>query len=151
MKHHSPIFALPLLAALALLTACSSNIANLREKFSPTYQSINVDADQRAAFNASLTALTQMGYAITASGATQGKIEAISAVTPGDSQRPASQTTASVRFAVAPGNATAIQILFTEIQDSRLSGREGLGTKQPLAASPLYNVFESYVTAALKK
>jgi len=149
MKHHT---ALPLLAALALLTSCSSNITNLRQQISPTYQTFNVEADERAAFDASLVALTQMGFTITSSGAAQGKIEAINSVAQGDfSQSPARQVTASVRFTVAPDNATAIQILFTEIVDSRFSGREGLGTRQPLASSPLYAVFGNYAAAALKK
>jgi len=138
---------LPFLAAF-VLAGCSSNIANIREQIRPSYQAINVDADQRAAFAAALTALTQMGFTITSSGAAQGKIEAINSVD--TTQTPARQTTASVRFGVAPNNGTAIQILFTDIVDSRLSGREGLATKQPLASSPLYNVFGKYVAAALK-
>ena len=147
--------ALPLLAALALLltaTSCSSNLTNLREQFNPTYQTINVEADERAAFAASLAALTQMGYTITASGAAQGKIEAISAIIPGDSaQAAARQTTVSVRFTTAPDSGTAIQILFTEIHDGDRSGRGGYATKQPLANSPLYAVFQNYVAEALKK
>jgi len=147
---------LPILAALALLftaSGCSSNITNLREQINPTFQTINVEADERAAFDASLVALTQMGYTITSSGAAQGKIEAISVVTPGSlSPSPARQTTASVRFTTAPDSGTAIQILFTEIQDNRSGGRgSGLVTKQPLANSPLYAVFANYVADALKK
>ena len=152
MKHHSPIFASTLLAALALLTACSSNLANLREQFNPTYQTINVEADERAAFDASLVALAHMGYTITASGAAQGKIEAISAIVPGDSaQAAARQTTVSVRFTTAPDSGTAIQVLFTQIQDGGRSGRGGYATKQPLASSPLYAVFQNYIDEALKK
>ena len=150
MKHHT---ALPLLAALALLTtSCSSNLTNLRQQINPTAQTINVEADQRAAYDASLAALAQMGFTITDRAAAQGRIEAINAVTQGAlPQSPARQITASVRFAVAPDNATAIQILFTEIQDNQFSPRQDLGTRQPLASSPLYDVFKQHVTATLKK
>ena len=136
-----------------VLAGCSSNITNIREQFNPTYQTVNVEADQNAAFDASLAALTQMGYTITSRGAAQGKIEAISPITnSGARQGPARQTTASVRFGVAPNNGTAIEILFTELVDSSTAGsRAGLATKQPLASSPLYAVFANYVAAALKK
>jgi len=152
MKSHT---ALPLLAALALLaTACSSTITNIRERFSPTYQTVTVEAEQRAAFDASLAALKKMGYNITSSGAAQGKIEAISPIaSTGGTQAQSRQTTASVRFGVAPGSGTAIQILFSEIVDNTTAGsREGFATKQPLSASsPLYAVFANYVANALKK
>ena len=138
---------------IAAASGCSSNITNLREQFNPTYQTINVEADERAAFDASLAALVNMGYTITSSGAAQGKIEAISAVVPANSpQSAARQTTASVRFTTAPDSGTAIQILFTEIQDSRRSGASGgFATKQPLANSQLYAVFQNYVAEAMKQ
>ena len=142
-----------LLAAFVLtVVGCSSNITNLRERFSPTYQTINVEAEQREAFDASLIALTKMGYTITSSGAAQGKIEAMSPIATGGAQSQSRQTTASVRFEIAPNSGTAIQILFSEIVDTSTAGsREGLATKQPLASSPLYTVFANYVAAALKK
>jgi len=150
MKFHT---VLPLLAAVALLlTSCSSNFANLREQIRPTYQTVNFEGDQPAAFDASLAALAKMGFRVTSSGAAQGKIEATTPVTPASAQSPARQTTASVRFAVAPNNCTAILILFTDIVDnSPGGGRDGFATKQPLVSSPLYTLFASHVAAASKK
>jgi len=152
MKHHT---AFPLLAALALLllaAGCSSNLANLREKIRPTYQAVNFEGEQPAAFDAALVALGKMGFRVTSSGAAQGKIEATTPVMPASPQSPARQTTASVRFAVAPNNCTAIQILFTDIVDnSPGGGRDGFATKQPLVSSPLYTIFASHVAAASKK
>lgn len=140
-------------AALALIAAfagCKSNIANLREHISPTYHDVIVEADQDAAYTASLAALSQMGYTITSRGAAQKKIEGISAVTTDSMSRLARQTSVSVRFGVAPNNTTAIQILFTEIVEDPSGGRQGSGTKQPLTSSGLYNVFEKQVNEALK-
>jgi hypothetical protein len=145
--------AFPLLAALALLLAgCSSNFTNLREQFSPTYQRFEVEADQRAAYDAAVAALARMGFKVTSGGAAQGKIEAISGVAPDDSLQNASkQTTASARFSAAADNRTAVEILFTELRDGGYAAPGGYATKQPLASSPLYTVFQNCLVAALKK
>ncbi len=145
--------ALSFFAALALLIAagCQSNITNLREQVRPTYHDVIVEADENAAYSASVAALAQMGYNITSSGAAQKKIEAMTAISSAGMNRPARQLSASVRVGVAPNNCSNIQILFTEISEEINSRREGMGTKQPLADSPLYNVFAKYVNAALAK
>lgn len=153
MKHFTaPRIALLAIAlASVLITSCRSNVTNLQQKFRPTYHAITVEADHRTAYDAARSALTQMGYRITASGAAQGKIEAISNIDHSGLQSTARQFTASVRFNVAPANNTAIQILFTEIQEDAFNSRDSMGTKQPLASSPLYGVFEMYVNAAIKQ
>ena len=141
-----------LLAALALLFAaagCKSNITNLREQIKPTYHDIIVEADENAAYNAAVSALTQMGYNITSSGAARKRIEAIGAISNSGMSRPARQISASVRVGVAPNNSSNIQVLFTEIIEDKTSGREGMGTKQPLSDSTLYSAFSKYVNEAL--
>lgn len=137
--------------AFTALAGCKSNIANLRNQIRPTFQEVVVEADENAAFAAALSALTQMGFNITSSGAAQRRIEAISAISTGSQARPARQITASVRVGVAPNNASMIQILFTEIREEQNIRREGMGTRQPLVDSPLYSVFAKHVNAALEK
>jgi hypothetical protein len=137
------------LLVLATLAGCKSNITNLREQVRPTYHDVIVEADENTAYSATLSALTRMGYNITSSGAAQKKIEAISAISTAGVNRPARQLTASVRIGVAPDNCSNVQILFTEISEEMGSRREGMGTKQPLADSPLYSVFAKYVNEAL--
>ena len=137
--------------AFATLNACKSNIANLKNQIHPTFQEVVVEANENAAYAAALSALTQMGFTITSSGAARKKIEAISAISSGNPLRPARQMTASARIGVAPNNSSAIQILFTEIREEQGIRREGMATKQPLVDSPLYGVFARYVTGALEK
>jgi hypothetical protein len=145
----SAVPALLALAALAAVASCKSNITNLREQVRPTYHDIIVETGENTAYTAALSALTRMGYTITSSGAAQKRIEAISAISAAGVNRPARQLTASVRIGVAPDNCSNIQILFTEISEEMGSRREGMGTRQPLADSPLYNVFAKYVNETL--
>lgn len=144
-------FALLAITSFLAFTGCSSNITNLKEQFHPTYHDIIVEAGQEAAYSAALYALKQMGYAVTSSGAAQKKIEAMSNISSAEMNRPARQYTASVRFGVAPNNGTTVQVLFTEIREEMNNRREGMGTKQPLADSPLYGIFAKYVNQALVK
>jgi hypothetical protein len=152
----------PLVLVLALATAgvgggCSSQLANIKQQINPAYHTQTLaGADQRRAYDAALAALRQMGYKQTAGGPAQGRIEAISEMLAGAGATQTRRqvavtiriTTAATATAAGAGTAATIETLFTDIRPDAFNSREGMGSKQPLAESPLYDVFYKYLAQA---
>jgi hypothetical protein len=144
-----------LLAAAALLAfaaaGCRSHVTNLRQQISPTYHARTfAGIDQRQAYDASLVTLRQMGYKQTGGGAAQGRIEAISEMLgSGTPQQSPRQVAINIRISPALEGGVNIETLFTDIRQDAFNSREGMGSKQPLAESPLYDVFYKYLAQAV--
>lgn len=123
----------------------------LRERISPTFKQHVVQAEQKPAYEATRVALRKMNYKITSGGAAQGKIEALSALQPGDGAGSARQVSLSVRLSPAATGGTLVEALFSEIREDSFSKREGMGTSMPMQDTPLYEVFFRYLDEALAK
>ncbi|MDR2675531.1 MAG: hypothetical protein LBC18_11910 [Opitutaceae bacterium] len=147
-----PILAAFAAAALLALAAagCRSHIANLRQQIHPAYHARTFTGiDQRQAYDASLAALRQMGYRQTGGGAAQGRIEAISEMLAPDVPRQSPRQVAiHIRINPALDGGANVETLFTDIRQDAFNAREGMGSKQPLAESPLYDVFYKYLARA---
>ncbi len=142
-----------LLAAAMLLVfsaGCRSHIVNLKQQIKPSYHAQTLaGVDQRQAYDAALAALRQMGYKQTGGGAAQGRIEAISGLLgSGTPQQSPRQVAISLRLAPALEGGITVETLFTDISQDAFNPREGMGSKQPLAESPLYDVFYKYLARA---
>ncbi|MDR0352625.1 MAG: hypothetical protein LBI02_04495 [Opitutaceae bacterium] len=151
MNHLSPFLALATLLALAGAGAgCHSHIVNLKQQINPTYQARTfADIDQRQAYDASLAALRQMGYRQTGGGAAQGRIEAISEMLgSGTPQQSPRQVAIAIRISPTLEGGANVETLFTDIRQDAFNSREGMGSKQPLAESPLYDVFYKHLARA---
>ena len=110
-----------------------------------------VDADQRKTYEAARAALKQIHFNFVRGGAAQGKLEALSALQPGEGPRAARQVSLSVKLSLGPNGGTEIAALFSEIREDEFSKREGMGTSTPMDDTPLYEVFFRYVDQQLAK
>lgn len=121
----------------------------LAEKFTgPKYRSEVVAAEQPAAFEVARSALEQMGFVFTKSGAAQGILEGHAGLVADESLRGSRQRLVSVRFSGAPGG-TEVAVLFSEVVEDDFSKGSGTGTQAPLRDTPLYEVFFRNLAAGL--
>ena len=139
------------LLALAAASGCRSHVTNLKQQIRPAYHAQTLATiDPRQAYDASLAALRQMGYKQTGGGAAQGRIEAISEMLgSGTPQQSPRQVAINIRISPALEGGANVETLFTDIRQDAFNSREGMGSKQPLAESPLYDVFYKYLAQAV--
>lgn len=120
-----------------------------RERISPTYRTHVVKAEQKPAYEAARAALRKMNFKFSSGGPAQGKLEAISALQPGEGPRAARQVSLSVKLAPSSLGGTEVSALFSEIREDEFSKREGMGTSTPMQDTPLYEVFFRHLDEAL--
>lgn len=104
--------------------------------------------DQRVVYAAALKALDGIGFRFVRGGPAQGKMEAVSAVSPNDSLNSSRQVV--LKFTLAPsfapqgqakGEMTEMSLWLTEIIEADSSRQAGQGTSTPLRDTPLYEVY----------
>ncbi len=106
-------------------------------------------ADQRAVYAAALRAVDQMNYRFIRGGPAQGKLEAVSGVSTGDSLGSSRQITLRLELHSALDGGTGMSLWLNEIIEADSSQRAGQGTSTPLRDTPLYEVFFRTVQQAL--
>lgn len=137
---------------IAALTGCSSLESvslpsHVREKFSPTYHTHLVNADQRKTYEAAKAALKAMDFRFVSGGPAQGKISALNAVVPSSNMQGARQLSLDVKLTTVP-EGTEVAALFSEVTENGF-GRQDMGTSLPLRETGIYDVFFQRVEAAL--
>ena len=141
-----------LAGAAIVLSGCESGPkmpSIFRERFSPTYHTHVVAAEQKATYEAAREAVRQLGYSFVRGGAAQGELEALSTLQPGSGAGSARQVSVKVKLAPATSGGTEVSVLFSEIREDDFSKREGMGTTTAMSESGLYAVFFSKLDAAL--
>lgn len=122
----------------------------VREKFTPVEPRTRVfAAEPPAVYEAARTALDRMEFRVLRGGAAQGRIEAVSGVTTGNSLREARQIAMTVRLRADGEGGTEVAVNLTEILENDSSNAAGTGTETPLRDTPLYEVFFRYTEQAL--
>ncbi len=138
---------------LAALTGCSSfesvsMPSSVRERFSPTYQTRIVNADQRTTYEAAKAALKRMDFRFERGGPAQGKLSAIGGLTVSGDMRGARQLSLEVKLTAASGG-TEVAALFSEITEDDFSKHPGMGITSPVRQTGIYDVFFQHVESAL--
>lgn len=146
-----PLFALALVASSAF-TGCSSDTISmpgpLREKFSPSYHTHVVQADQRKTYDAARAALKAMDFKVERGGPAQGKISGVNTVSSSQDLRSARQMSVDIKLTKQP-DGTEVAALFSEIQEDDFNKHPGMGTSNPVRESGVYEVFFQHLDRAL--
>jgi hypothetical protein len=99
-------------------------------------------ADPKATFAAAKAALDQMGYKFTGGGPAQGRMEAMSEISPGDWPGSSHQFSLHADFRPAPdGPGTQVTVRMTEVIEADSTNHPGQGTENALTDTPLVDVF----------
>ncbi len=137
-----------LLVAALLLSGCGT-VDSLRQRVTedaPPHVRV-FPADPRATFAAARAALDSIGYTFVRGGPAQGRMEALSAILPGEAGENARQISLSAQFRAAEGG-TEVGVVLKEIVEDD-SARLGVATTAPLRDTPLYEVFFRAIQANL--
>lgn len=145
-----------LLSGSFFLTACESTEtvrSAVQRRISPEYKVHDVEADERAAYEAARAALANFGFRQTKGGPAQGFLEALSQVDPSGPNGLARQTTLRVRIGVSTRvpNGTEVSALFSSVEETPMRDAKGMATEVPLRESPLYEVFFRYLDSNLAR
>jgi len=136
---------LPLMVLLgALLAGCESMPDSLRDKLpgGAPPQVRTFPADPRTTFNAARTALNQISYRFTGGGPAQGRMTAMSEVSPGDWPGSSHQFTLQAEFhQTLDASGTEVSVRMTEVIEADSTNHPGQGTEAPLRDTPLVEVF----------
>lgn len=151
MKRFLPLLTL---TALALFCGCESisKAGNaVREKIAAREQprTHTFKAGQRATYEAARVAVDQLGFRFLHGGPAQGKLEAVSGISTGDTLRSARQVTLKLQLKEEVDGLTTASLVLSEIVESDSSSRAGQGTGSQLNDTPLYEVFFRNVQQAL--
>src|SRR5882762_6582091 len=104
-----------LLLALAGCRSVHDVPTNVRERFTgPAYRARVFPFEQHKVYDAARVALDKMHYKFIRGGAAQGKIEALSVISP-DSLKGARQTSLDVKMSPEIEGGTEVSLLFSEI------------------------------------
>lgn len=123
--------------------------APLREKFTPTYHTTVVPADQRKTYEAARAALKAMDFRFERGGPAQGRITAIGGVSTTNDLRSARQLSVEVRLTQVQ-EGTEVAALFSNIQEDDFDKHPGMGTSMPVRESGIYDAFFQHIHDALK-
>lgn len=128
------------LLALVLLAGCETS-GGLGERFRPAEPELrSYDFPAVRVHAAARIALQRMGFKITRSSESGGRLEAVNAVRADAALRGASQITVKIALEETLDGGTDMRVWMTEIVEDSFSGAGGYGTRTPLRASPLYEV-----------
>ena len=122
--------------------------APLREKFSPTYHTQVVQADQRRTYEAVKAALKPMDFRFEKGGPAQGKLSAINGLSRSDDLRSSRQLTLDVKLTQVT-DGTEIAALFSEVREDDFNKNPGMGTSMPVRETGIYDAFFQHVRDAL--
>ncbi len=150
----------PMAAALALaafaLSGCAgsgdSPLERVRQQVTGDYPTRlrTFAGDERTVFAATRTALKRMGYRIDRAGASQGYIDAASAIGPAEEPGRVHQFGIHVSLAAAlDAKSTEVTARMTETLADDRNGQFGQGAETPLRDTALYEVFFRAVQGAL--
>jgi hypothetical protein len=99
-------------------------------------------ADPKATFAAARAALDQMGYRFTGGGPAQGRLDAMSEISPGDWPGSSHQFKLQAEFHPAlDASGTEVSVRMTEVIESDSANHPGQGTETALMDTPLVEVF----------
>jgi len=132
-------------AAAALLAGCESDSftedvhAALGPREAP--QTRVYQADQRATYEAARAAALAMDYRITGGGPAEGRLNALSEITQGETIGGSRQVSMKVRMEPSGEAGTSVEVSLTEIIEADSASQGGMATETPLRDTPLYEVF----------
>ena len=122
---------------------------SVREKFEgPTYRTKVVTADARTAYEAVRQSSEKLGFRFVRGGPAQGRFEALSGLSAGDSLKSTRQLSMVVKLSPA-ATGTELAVLITEQVEDDFNKGAGQATETPLRDTPLYDVFFRNVEQAL--
>lgn len=125
-----------------LLAGCESFGERVTEKFRPVPPRAETFAvDEKGAYAAARTALTELAFTITGSSAARGKIEAAGPIGAGDTIKGSRQITASISIVPLIDGGTSVEISLLEVIQDDFDRGASMGTQTPLRDTPLYDVF----------
>jgi hypothetical protein len=104
-------------------------------------------SDPRTTYAAARAALDPMGFTFTRGGPAEGRMEALSAVLPGEAGENARQVSLQAEFHSAEGG-TEVRVTLKEIIEDD-AARLGMATTTGLRDTPLYEVFFHAIQANL--
>ena len=90
-----------------------------------------------------------MNFTVTGGGPAQGRIEAVSKLSSGDSLRSTRQISISIRILEVAGDSCEVSVILKEAIEADSYERQGFATESPLRDTPYYDVFFNYVGQAL--
>jgi hypothetical protein len=128
----------------ALLAGCVEMPDSLRNRLPGVAQPRvrTFSADPKATFAAARASLDQMGYRFTGGGPAQGRLTAISEISPGDWPGSSHQFTLQAEFHPAlDASGTEVSVRMTELIEADSASRQGQGTETVLQDTPLVEVF----------
>jgi len=147
MKH---ILAPVLMLAALIFSGCESMPSGSGGRPGPPPDRTRIfQADSRAVYDAARAALDQMNFTVTGGGPAQGRIEAVSKLSSGDSLRSTRQISISIRILEVAGDSCEVSVILKEAIEADSYERQGFATESPLRDTPYYDVFFNYVGQAL--
>jgi hypothetical protein len=133
-----------LLLACGCLAACDSVVEHAREQVTGDYptQTRTFNAPEKATYEAARAALKAMDFRYTHGGQRQGIIEAVSAITPGDTAGSSHQFALKANLQESlDGKTTDVTVSLTEIVEDDTQNHPGRGVENPLRDTSLYEVY----------
>jgi len=98
-------------------------------------------ADQRTTYLGARAAVDQLGFRFVRGGPATGQLEALSELSPGDSQGSTQQFSLKAKFSPTLDGGTEVSVWLKEIVEADSTNHQGFATESPLRDTPLYETF----------
>jgi hypothetical protein len=147
MKH----FLAPVLMLAALVfSGCESTPGEEMGRLGPPpAKTRTFQADPRAVYDAARVALAQMSFRVTGGGPAQGRIEAVSGLSTGDSLQSTRQISISIQITPLDDGSSEVSAELKEAVEEDSADRPGFATETRLKDTPYYDVFFNGLGQAL--
>ena len=121
------------------LTDTSAMVRGLSSRGQPKTHAFA--GDPHAVYTAAKASLDAIDFRYTGGGPAQGRLEALSGLSQGDSARSTRQVALKATFEPSPDGGTEVSLLLSEYNEADSSNHPGMTTETPLTDTPLYEVF----------
>jgi len=147
MKH---LLAPALMLAALVFSGCESMPGEEMGRLGPSPVTTRTfQADPRAVYDAARVALAQMSFRVTGGGPAQGRIEAVSGLSSGDSLHGTRQISISIRITPLDDGGSEVHAELKEDIEEDSADRPGFATETRLKDTPYYDVFFNSLGQAL--